>query len=132
VKPGHVLAGLLIAWLFVKIVFVLEVVPGRDTDRSPRTTAERIAALVPSADILYLCDLKDEGILFYYGRPALRVDKLDDLFKTTTPRYCVLTAAEWKARPPPALARLLDEQGDPIVLTRIEADSSIVQSPQPK
>jgi hypothetical protein len=79
-----------------------------------------------------LRDLKDEGILFYYGRPALRVDKLDDLFKAAAPRYCVLTAAEWKARPTPALARLFDEQGDPIVLTRIDPDSSIEQSPQPK
>jgi 4-amino-4-deoxy-L-arabinose transferase-like glycosyltransferase len=132
VKPAHVLAGLLIAWLAVKVVFVLEVVPSRDAERSPRITAERIAALVPQGDIIYLCDLKDEGILFYYGRPALRVDKLDDLFKAAAPRYCVLTAAEWKARPTPALARLFDEQGDPIVLTRIDPDSSIEQSPQPK
>jgi 4-amino-4-deoxy-L-arabinose transferase-like glycosyltransferase len=129
VRPAHVLAGLLIAWLVAKAFFVLAVVPGRDADRSPRTTAERIAAFVPEDEILYLCDLKDEGILFYYGRPALRADKLDDLFKTATPRYCILTAAEWKARPAPALARLLDEQGDPIVLTRIDADSSIEQSP---
>ena len=63
--------------------------------------------------------------LYEYGRPALRLDRLQDLFKTRAPRYCVLTAAEWKARPAPALLRLLDEQGDPIVLARIEADSSI-------
>ncbi len=132
VKPPHVLVGLMSIWLLVKVVFVLQIVPGRDADRSPRTTAERIAALVPTGDILYLCDLKDEGILFYYGRPALRVDTLDDLFKTATARYCVLTAAEWKARPGPALAHLLDEQGDPIVLTRIEGDSSVEQSPSAK
>ncbi len=121
------------AWLVVKVVFVLEVIPGRDTERSPRTTAERkLRHSYPKGTFSTYADLKDEGILFYYGPPSKRMDKLDDLFKTTTPRYCVLTAAEWKGRPAPALARLLDEQGDPIVLTRIEADSSIEQSPQPK
>ncbi|HBI46515.1 MAG TPA: hypothetical protein DDY78_27225 [Planctomycetales bacterium] len=124
VKPAYVLAGLLIAWLAVKVVFVQTVVPGRDVNRSPRTTAERIAALVPEGETLYLCDLKDEGILFYYGRPARRLGKLEDLFKSGLPRYCVLTATEWKARPAPPLLRLFDEQGDPIVLTRIEADRS--------
>ncbi len=111
-KPAYVLAGLLAAWLVVKTAFVAEIVPGRDAGRSPRTTAERIAAATPAGEIIYLCDLKDEGILFYYGRPALRVDNVNDLFETETPRYCLLTAAEWNARPVPALLRLVDEQGD--------------------
>ena len=125
VKPTYVLTGLLIAFLVVKVVFVQSVIPGRDVNRSPRTTAERIAAAVPQGENLYLCDLKDEGILFYYGRPAQRLDRLEDLFKTRRPRYCVLTAAEWKQRPAPALLHLLDEQGDPIVLARVEANSSV-------
>ena len=39
-KPAHVFAALLLAWLTVKVVFVQAVVPGRDVDRSPRTTAQ--------------------------------------------------------------------------------------------
>ena len=119
VKPGHVLVGLLAAWLVVKIVFVQGVVPNRDGDRFPREKAEQIARLVPSGETLYLCDLKDEGILFYYGRPARRVDNLDALGRTGKPVYCVLTASEWEARPGAALLWLRDEQGDPFVLTQV-------------
>jgi hypothetical protein len=122
VKPAYIFVGLLIAWLAVKVVFVQAIVPDRDVKRSPRTTAERIAEIVPEGETLYLCGLKDEGILFYYGRPARRLDKLGDLFKTERPRYCVLTAAEWHARPAPALIWLFDEQGAAVVLTRIEAE----------
>ena len=45
--------------------------------------------------------------------------ELDDLDGLGRPVYCVLTAAEWKARPGAALLRLRDEQGDPIVLRRV-------------
>jgi 4-amino-4-deoxy-L-arabinose transferase-like glycosyltransferase len=122
VKPAYIFVGLLIAWLAVKVVFVQAIVPDRDVKRSPRTTAERIAEIVPEGETLYLCGLKDEGILFYYGRLARRLDKLGDLFKTERPRYCVLTATEWQTRPAPALIWLFDEQGAAIVLTRIEAE----------
>jgi hypothetical protein len=56
---------------------------------------------------------------------ARRLGKLEDLFKTGLPRYCVLTATEWEARPAAALLRLFDEQGDPIVLTRIDPISRL-------
>ena len=99
VKPAHVFVGLVVAWLTVKVVFVQAIVPRRDDGRSPRATAEQIAALVPKGETLYLCDLKDEGILFYYGRPARRLENLDRLSEDGRPRYCVLTAAEWAGRP---------------------------------
>ena len=122
VKPGQMLVGLLATWLVVKLVFVHAVIPNRESDRSPRAKAEQIAALVPEGETLYLCDLKDEGILFYYGRPARRVESLGNLAEMGRPVYCVLTAAEWEARPVAALLRLQDEQGDPIVLTRLPAE----------
>ena len=62
----------------------------------------------------------------------MRRDKLDDLFKTDKPRYCILTAAEWKARPAPVLLSLVDEQGAPIVLTRIEAQGRLDANGAPK
>ena len=119
IKPAHVFIGLLAGWLVVKVAYVQIIVPDRDGDRSPGAKAEQIAALVPEGETLYLCDLKDEGILFYYGRPARRVDNLEDLDGLGRPVYCLLTAAEWKARPGEALLRLRDEQGDPIVLERV-------------
>jgi 4-amino-4-deoxy-L-arabinose transferase-like glycosyltransferase len=117
-KPAQVLVGLTAAWLTVKLVFVHAVVPDRDDGRSPRSTAAQIAALVPEGETLYLCDLKDEGILFYYGRPARRVGSLA-VSANGKPAYCVLTEAEWQRRPATVLARLTDEQGAPIFLTRL-------------
>ena len=119
--PGRLLVGLAAAWLVVKVAYVHVLIPQRDGDRSPRAKAAQIAALVPEGETLYLCDLKDEGILFYYGRPARRVDDLADLAGGGKPAYCVLTAAEWQARPVAPLLRLTDEQGDPIVLGRMTA-----------
>ena len=109
-KPGHVFVGLLAAWLVVKVAYIQVLVSDREEGRSARATAARIAALVPDGDILYLCDLKDEGILFYYGRPAQRVDHLRDLTGMGRPVYCVLTEAEWKARSGAASSWLRDEQ----------------------
>ena len=121
-KPGRVFVGLLAAWLAVKVAYVQVVVPDREGGRSARATAEQIAALVPEGDTLYLCDLKDEGILFYYGRPARRVGRLRDLNGMGRPVYCVLTKAEWEARPGAALLWLRDEQGAPMVLARTAAE----------
>src|SRR5205085_1249240 len=118
-KPGYVFVGLVAAWLAVKVAFVQAVVPGRDDGRSPRARAEQIAALVPEGETLYLCELKDEGILFYYGRPARRVATFDDLCGGARPCYCVMTAAEQQARPETVLLRLADEQGDPMVVARV-------------
>ncbi len=122
VKPMQAFVGLLVAWLAVKAVFVHAIVPGRDDGRSPRATAERIAALVPQGDILYLCDLKDEGILFYYGRPARRVADFDRASASGATTYWVLTEAEWRRcrtqRTAIILLRLTDEQGEPVVCLR--------------
>ena len=103
--------------------------PDREEGRSPRATAAQIAALVPEGETLYLCDLKDEGILFYYGRPARRVDHLRDLTGMGRPVYCVLTEAEWKARSGAALLWLRDEQARPMVLARMRAESIRKRTP---
>src|SRR5262249_55037583 len=71
--PRAVLAGLLAVVLAAKLVFVATVVPARARGREPRAKGERLAALVPPGRSLYLLGAKDEGILFYYGRPARRL-----------------------------------------------------------
>ncbi len=86
------LIGILACWIVVKIVFVESVLPARTADRNARATGQKLAALVPEGDILYLCRLKDEGVLFYYGRPARRVSTIKEALAS---RYFLLLDEEW-------------------------------------
>lgn len=122
-RPGQVLLAFLLLWLIVKLSFVHAIVPARDLTRQPRSKGEQIAALVPMARTLYLGRVKDEGIVFYSGRPARRVAGPEMLPTDDEERYCLLSASEleeWSARHRgEVLLRLLDEQGAPIVLVKI-------------
>src|SRR5207248_3349219 len=106
----RVLVGLLVLWLAVKLVFVHGVVPARNRNRQPREKAGQIAALVPPTEILYLSKLKDEGIMFYYGRTVRRVANPAQLISSAGASYCILDEAEWTAlvahRPTEALLHL--------------------------
>lgn len=108
-------------WLTVKVVFVEWIVPNRTTGRNARQTGEEISRLVPEGEILYLCRLKDEGVLFYYGRPARRQLPIDPAPGTAV--YAVLLDAEWDDQlyhgRPVHLAELRDQQGAPIHLVRL-------------
>jgi 4-amino-4-deoxy-L-arabinose transferase-like glycosyltransferase len=127
-RPGRLLLGMLLAWLAVKLVHAEVRVPRRDADRRPpRARGEEVARLVPPGETLYLFRLKDDGILFYYGRPARRLPSATHLPVTTGPRYCLLTWQEWlhwpDGRPAEVLYRLDDEQGGPLVLVKVAAVS---------
>ena len=115
--------ALLAAWLLVKLLFVEVVIPARNPNRAPREKGEQLAAVVPTGETLYLFRLKDEGIMFYYGRPVLRLLGPEQLPSSTEPLYCILDESEWQqwhpGRPAEALLRLQDEQGQPIVLVRV-------------
>jgi 4-amino-4-deoxy-L-arabinose transferase-like glycosyltransferase len=119
-SPAKALVGLLGLWLIVKLAFVHVVMPERNRNRQPRAKAALIAAHVPEGKILYLFHLKDEGIMFYYGRPVRRLPRPEDLPSTREPLYCMLQESERRQarRPLEVLAELDDEQGDPIVLVR--------------
>lgn len=122
--PARLLTLLLVSWVIAKFVFVLVVIPGRAKDRDPRAKGEHLAALVPIGHPLYLFRLKDEGIMFYYGRPVCRLADPRILPVNREPRYCILDESEWKQwdtkRSATQLSRLRDEQGAPIVLIRVE------------
>jgi hypothetical protein len=118
-----VLAGILVFWLVAKVAFVEAVIPARNQNRQPRAKGERLDALVPADKTLYLSQLKDEGILFYYRRPARRLQSFVDLPSSEEPAYCILDDLEWRQWRLPGttgvIERLRDEQGDPIVLVRV-------------
>ena len=98
------------------------VIPERERGREPRRKAEQIAAAVPGGEVLYLYRLKDEGIMFYYARPVLRVADSRQLLYSAQPAYCILDEVEWHAARAEGkcdkLLELTDEQGAPIVLVR--------------
>jgi hypothetical protein len=138
------------AWLVAKVIFIEAWVPRRNTGRAPRAKGEEIAAVVPADQTLYVFHLKDEGIMFYYGRcrpaarpgpPVVRLPGPGDLPSYGEPVYCILDKAEaeqWTGAPltpdpsPPrgeggkraieVLLRLEDEQGAPIALVRVPPD----------
>jgi 4-amino-4-deoxy-L-arabinose transferase-like glycosyltransferase len=122
-RPRQVLLGLLLAWLLLKVTYVQAIVPARNRHREPRAKGEQIAAAVPENELLYLFRLKDEGIMFYYGRPVHRLAGPEQLPSSAKPLYCILDESEWcrwnQARPAAALLHLHDEQGAPIVLVRV-------------
>jgi hypothetical protein len=122
-SPAKALVALLVVWLATKAVFVHALVPHRNANRQPRAKGELLASLVPAARTLYLFRLKDEGIMFYYGRPVVRLTNPADLPSPGEPVYCILEQSEWEqwsaSRPAQALRHLTDEQGAPIVLVRV-------------
>jgi 4-amino-4-deoxy-L-arabinose transferase-like glycosyltransferase len=148
-RPGSLFVGLLAAWLVAKVAFVHAWMPIRDgrangvlracglkpkPTREPRAKGEQIAAHVPHDQPLYLFRLKDEGIMFCYGRchpdgepdrVVRRLSGAEDLPSTAELVYCIVAEAEWerwdRRRPAEVLLRLLDQQGDPIVLLAVGA-----------
>jgi hypothetical protein len=118
----RVLIGLLLAWVAVKLAFVQVMVPRREHGREPQAKGQQLASLVPPGEPLYLFKLKDEGIMFYYGRQICRLSDLSDLPARGTPKYCILVEAEWQdwpsTRPADMLLQLCDEQRAPIFLVK--------------
>ena len=92
----------------------------RSEARQARNKAAVLAALVPSHCVLHLFLLKDEGIMFYYGRPVRRLANSAGLPAGET--YCILEEGEWQrwdgSRAAEVVWRLRDEQGAPLVLVR--------------
>jgi len=127
VQPRRVLVAAVICWLVTKVVFVQFNMSQRYLSRDPQGKAALLAALVPRECILYLFQLKDEGIMFYYGRAVRRLRGPHELPSSAEPLYCILAKDEWerwrqssdRAAVPLTDPSLTDEQGDPMVLVRV-------------
>jgi len=124
-RVAHLFIGLIACWLVVKLVFVEAVLPRRNPARQPKEKGEQLAASVPDGDTLYLFNVKDEGIMFYYRRPVRRLPNPDQLPSSERPIYCILDESEWRnwqpTLPAEMLLRMPDEQGDPMVLVRVDS-----------
>jgi 4-amino-4-deoxy-L-arabinose transferase-like glycosyltransferase len=122
-QPRRVLLGTLLLWMVVKLVFVHAVVPRRNVNRQPRAKGELLGRVVPTGRTLYLFRLKDEGIMFYYGRPVQRLESPANLPSSGEPVYCILELSEWQqwhsSRPGEVVLHLRDEQQARIVLVRV-------------
>jgi hypothetical protein len=116
IPPITAFVAVLLTWGIVKVVYVEAVIPARTAARQARAIAAELSAAVPENEILYLCKLKDEGIMFYYGRPVRKLTQ-------HRPCFAVLIESEWQERQQcgnvEALRWLRDQQGDPIVLVRL-------------
>ena len=125
VRPLRCLIAVMAIWLAVKLVHVHVVIPLRDQGREPTAKGQLLAQLVPEGNTLYLFMLKDEGIMFYYGRPVRRLAGPELLPSSNAPLYCILDNAEWhrwkRMDETEVLQQMLDEQGAPIVLVKLTA-----------
>lgn len=121
-KPRQLLTGMLALWLTVKVVYVEVIFPYRNTQQR-REKAERLSSLVPAGHTLYLFRVKDEGLMYYYGRPVLRVGSWHDLPASEEATYCVLVPGEWEQlaaeRAAERIGELVDEHGRPMLLVRL-------------
>jgi hypothetical protein len=95
------------------------VIPRRIAGRNAEATAAQLRELVPPGEPLYLFKLKDEGVMFYYGRPAF---KLHDPHELPAGAFATLIPQEWDARTDYGDVQLVrwmyDQQGDPLILVQ--------------
>lgn len=150
-QPGRVFLAFLFTWIIVKLAFVHLYVPVRNHGRQPREKAAILAQHVPEGKTLYVFRLKDEGIMFYYGRPVVRLRHVKEMLGNEQSVWCILQQEEFDefAHQPgwevTTAIPLEDEQGDPIVLVELlnrestapsgpgtRRRSGLAQSPAPR
>ena len=121
ITPRVCLVALVVIWLGIKLFFVQVAIPQRMHARHPDVNGRLLAETVPAGQTLYLFRLKDECLLFYYGRPTQRL--ADPLLLPTSSElvYCILTDSEWQQWPGNAtiVTRLTDSQGAPVLLVQV-------------
>jgi hypothetical protein len=116
---ARLLASFLALWLAAKVVFVEVVVPRRTAGRDAEDTAAVLRELVPAGEALYILKLKDEGVLFYYGRPTRKLSSPAQLPQGAHVALIEAEWREWEANRAGELVRwMYDQQGDPLILAR--------------
>jgi hypothetical protein len=127
IGPARSLICIIALWILFKLALVHAVIPRRDAYRQTKIKGEAIASMVPTGNDLYLSDLKDEGLMFYYGRQVRRCPEWDRLPSSALPAYCILDKVEWNnwkwSGGTTLLAQLRDAQDAPIFLIRLDPES---------
>jgi 4-amino-4-deoxy-L-arabinose transferase-like glycosyltransferase len=127
-SAANALTTTIVCILAAKLCYVALVLPERTRARQPQKTGEILASLVPPGDDLHLFGVKDEGVLFYYGRPARRLSDPSALLSQDELLYCIITEPEWwqwhTRTQGETLAELHDEQGALLLLVRMRFDPS--------
>lgn len=122
---GRVLACIIALWVALKVGYVESYVQLRNGARQARARGELLERKVPAGEILYAFKYRGEGMLFYYGRPVLRLRGPQDLPGRSSVVYCLLIPEEWSALQknnrwrPVAKFELQDEQRRPVVLAAL-------------
>jgi 4-amino-4-deoxy-L-arabinose transferase-like glycosyltransferase len=100
-RPRLLLVTLLASWVIVKFAYVHAIMPMRVSERGARGKGEQIAALVPAGKPLHVFDMadRDEGILFYYGRPIRKLEAPGQLASDQGGEYAFVSAREWQSWP---------------------------------
>jgi 4-amino-4-deoxy-L-arabinose transferase-like glycosyltransferase len=109
----------LVVWVVAKVAFVQYVVAARGEKRNAEPIGVELRERVPAGELLYLFRLKDEGVMFYYARPAVRLRDPRDL---PPGAFAVLIRQEWDDRTAFGHLQLVywmhDQQGDPLIVVR--------------
>ncbi|MFT3878518.1 MAG: glycosyltransferase family 39 protein [Gemmatales bacterium] len=117
----RLMLGFFLIWCVVKVVYVEIIIPARFAKRpSLAEQAKIMQEFVPTEATLYLSKVKDECLMFNYGRAVRRISAWDQL-PTQGVNWCVLTEAERAvfSLPVEHEQRLLDAQGEMLVLCRV-------------
>lgn len=127
-KPWHPtrwVIGMALVWCLVKVVYVEVIIPARFAKRpSLASQAKIMHDFVPAEATMYLSKVKDECLMFNYGRAVRRISSWDQL-PAQGVCWCVLTETERAtfSLPIEQEQRLLDAQGEPLVVCRIRSSS---------
>jgi hypothetical protein len=122
-RPEAVLIGMLAIWIAVKVGYAHGLLNRRSHERPARATGASLARLVPVEHVLYLLGIRDDGILFYFGRPAQAVASPRELPAGPGPVYCLLRPESVRNWPSGKIAEpvqtLTDAQGQSLLLVRV-------------
>ncbi|MDW8242805.1 MAG: hypothetical protein RMJ88_06300 [Thermogemmata sp.] len=119
------IAAMFVLGVAVKVVWVEVVIPARTARRNPVPVAAQLRTLIPEHETLYIDKLKDEGVMFYYGRAVRRWRGQSPL---PVGAYLALTATEWQHcqhQGYAPVAFLQDQQGDPLIVVRVAEQCQI-------
>ena len=119
------LMGTMLVWFLIKVIYVEAIIPARFAHRPDLASQANIMhQFVPASATLYLSRVKDECLMFNYGRAVQRITSWDHL-PTSGDYWCVLTESEYAMFPLKIEQEqaILDAQGEKLVLCRCRQSS---------